>query len=112
MRDVEQLLSAYEVDVDFPDVSGMEHVQMLIARSQLRKAENELRPEQQKRLERADQKLLRQAGEFFQAVTSITNLSEWRRTQDAAPEEWWWYLDVLVELPTGTLLPSERAIAA
>jgi hypothetical protein len=112
MRDVEQLLSAYEVDVDFPDVSGMEHLQMLSTRSQLCKAEGELNSEQRKRLERADQKLLRQAEDFFQAVTSIANLSEWRRTQDAAPEEWWWYLDVLVELPTGTLLPNERAIAS
>ncbi len=46
MRDVEQLLSAYEVDVDFPDVSGMEHLQMLSTRSQLCKAEGELNSEQ------------------------------------------------------------------
>ena len=30
-----ELIAAYEVDVQFPDVSGMEHLDMLMTRSEL-----------------------------------------------------------------------------
>ena len=33
MTTIEKDLSAYEADVEFPDVSGMEHLQMLMTRS-------------------------------------------------------------------------------
>ena len=35
MNELEKLLSAYEVDVQFPDVSGFEHLDMLLTRSKI-----------------------------------------------------------------------------
>ncbi len=38
-KEINDLLTAYEVDVRFPDVSGMEHLDMLLNRSELARVE-------------------------------------------------------------------------
>jgi hypothetical protein len=108
MNDIERLLSTYEVDVDFPAVSGMEHLQMLMTRSQLYEHERQLSAAQKRRLRAADQKLLKQASLFSEAVQSIADLSQWRQMQAITAEQWWWYLDVLAQLPEGAVVSSAR----
>ena len=115
MTAIESKLSAYEVDVDFPNVSGMEHLQMLMTRSELHRVGHQLTTEQQIRLANADKRLLQHALRFHQAIQSIADLPRWRESEtDVTPEHWWWYLDVLAQLPAGTVttelnaLPVER----
>jgi hypothetical protein len=112
MGDIEVLVSAYEVDVDFPDVGGMEHLQMLMTRSELHEHEEKLSAAQKQRLLVADQKLLKQAGRFFQAIQSIADLAQWRQMESITPEQWWWYLDVLAQLPEDALVSSTRSMTA
>ena len=99
---INDLLTAYEVDVRFPDVSGMEHLDMLLMRSELAKAEHSsaLTAEQTRRMAEADRILASQAGRFYRAIRRIADLESWRRQEDAPPQEWWWYLDVLAQAPT------------
>ena len=104
MTSVEEKLLAYEVDVEFPDVSGMEHLQMLMTRSELHRVGDLLTAEQQFRLTKADQSLLHCAQQFYQAIQSIADPTYWRETGAGIPSEhWWWYLDVLAQLPAGAL---------
>jgi hypothetical protein len=99
MKTPEDRLSAYEVDVQDPEVSGMEHLEMLFNRSELAKIESALSTEQKVRLEAADQALLRQAQQFCVAIESIANLQQWREHKGAPSSHWWWYLDVLAAAP-------------
>lgn len=99
MSQVEAWLIQYETDVRFPDVSGMEHLDMLLTRSRIAAQQGELAPEQQGRLLEADQQLLHNAEAFHQAIASVADLAEWRSESAVSPEEWWWYLDVLANVP-------------
>ena len=88
----EDLIVAYETDVDFPDVSGMEHLDMLINRSEIARGEACLTDKQKVRLSVADKKLLQKAHQFYNAIRSVADVAAWRRTHNISPEEWWWYL--------------------
>lgn len=99
MTDYEELIAAYEVDVRFPDVSGMEHLDMLLTRSEIARGEHHLTPEQRTRLMEADQVLLQRARLFYQAIQRIADLDAWRRNENVPSTHWWWYLDVLAQLP-------------
>jgi hypothetical protein len=95
MTELESLLFAYETGVRFPDVSGMEHLDMLLTRSRLEEARKELNIEQRERLAIADQLLARDSDRFFAAIKQIADLEMWRNHEKAPPSHWWWYLDVL-----------------
>lgn len=99
MKSPDQRLRDYEVDVEDPLVSGMEHIEMLFNRSELAKVEQALNGEQRKRLAAADRMLLQQADLFCQAIQSIANLQTWRERKNEPPNHWWWYLDVLAAAP-------------
>jgi len=99
MKTPEDRLRDYEVDVQDPEVSGMEHLEMLFNRSELAKVESALNGEQRKRLAAADQQLIQQAQQFYQAIQSIANLQSWREHKQEPPIHWWWYLDVLAAAP-------------
>jgi len=103
----EERLYAYEVDVRFPQVSGMEHIEMFYNRSELATLETELSPEQKRRLAKADQLLLRDASLFYDAIQKIVNLKRWREQDNASPDHWWWYLDVLAAAPVVPAAVSE-----
>ncbi len=112
MTTIEEKLSAYEVDVAFPDVSGMEHLQMLMIRSELHEMGHLLTSEQEARLATADKRLLRQAQQFYEAIQSIADLTAWRETADGVtPEHWWWYLDVLAQIPAGAVTTELNAFS-
>jgi hypothetical protein len=74
MTNYDQLVAAYEVDVRFPDVSGIEHLEMLRTRSDIARGETHLTAEQRARLAEADKLLLQQAHRFYQAIQRIADL--------------------------------------
>jgi hypothetical protein len=105
-----ELVATYEVDVRFPDVSGMEHLDMLRVRSELANYESELTVEERMRLLEADKALLRQVRHFYKAIHKIADLEAWRRDENIPITHWWWYLDVLAqipELPTDEIIPEQ-----
>lgn len=99
MNQLELWLTQYETDVRFPDVSGMEHLDMLLTRSRIAGEKELLTHEQTERLQEADQHLLHNAESFHEAIAAVANLVEWRETSRISPEEWWWFLNVLVSVP-------------
>jgi hypothetical protein len=107
MMNAEERLHAYEVDVQFPDVSGMEHLEMLYNRSEIARVESELSPEQKQRLAKADQMLLRDARLFYTVLQQTVNLKRWREQDDAPSTHWWWYLDVLTQTPALATTPEQ-----
>ena len=92
------LIDEYAVDVDFPDVSGVEHLDMLLTRSELAAIEQELTPAQRQRLYQADQRLIEQAQPFYAAIRQMASLEQWRRQHNAQITQWWWYLDVIAQM--------------
>lgn len=106
MTNYENLVAAYEVDVRFPDVSGMEHLDMLLTRSRIAQVEDMLSPEQRHRVQIADRELMQQAPRFHMAIRKIADLVAWRARENPSPAEWWWYLDVLVHLPSFAEQPA------
>ena len=102
MTNTNDMITAFEVDVRFPDVSGMEHLDMLLNRSELAQAEHDgqLSNEQRVRLAEADRILLKQVERFYGSIKQIADLEAWRRQEDVPPEHWWWYLDVLAQVPS------------
>lgn len=95
---LEQLVVAYEVGVEDPEVGGMEHLDMLLTRSQLARLVEQLSPLQKARLAKADQTLTRQADKFYKSIARIADLKHWREQENAPASHWWWYLDVLAEV--------------
>ena len=104
----EDLIAAYETDVDFPDVSGMEHLDMLMTRSEITHGEDGLTCEQKTRLDVADNKLLQKSGQFYNAICSVADLAQWRQIHKISAAEWWWYLDVIAQLPTNTVMATNE----
>lgn len=102
-RELELSLLAYETHVRFADVSGMEHLDMLIGRSKLEQHRPEMSADQLMRLAAADQQLLAQCDAFYTAIREIADLSAWREKVGASADQWWWYLDVLSHAHTGVL---------
>jgi len=93
------LITAYEADVQFPDVSAMEHMDMLMTRSEIASNELHLSDEERRRVLNADRLLLQQAEQFYASIQDMADLSSWRRDESVATTHWWWYLDVIVQLP-------------
>jgi hypothetical protein len=75
--------------------SRMEHLDMLLTRSEIAKDEHGLTAEQRTRLAEADKVLLQQAGRFYLAIQKVADLDAWRRDENVPPAHWWWYLDML-----------------
>ncbi|MEG3839170.1 hypothetical protein [Microcoleus sp. herbarium14] len=93
------LLNNYCVSVDFPDVSGAEHLEMLQIRDRLAESESQLSEEEKISLAKADGKLIEHVNVFYQELSRFVDLTEIRKAEAILPQRWWWYLDVLVFLP-------------
>lgn len=102
---IEEWWQAYETDVHFPDVSGMEHLDMLLTRSKIADHDPFLTLDQQNRLYQADRTLLQQASQFYLAIASIADIANWRKHAKASRAHWWWYLDVVVHIPVMPIQP-------
>ncbi len=94
-----ELIDAYEKDVQFPEVSGMEHLDMLMARSDIAQNKVHLSDEERKRILKADHLLLQQAKQFYKSIQTVADLSSWRRDENVLGAHWWWYLDIIVLMP-------------
>lgn len=104
-QDNEGLMLNYETGVCHPEASGMEHLNLFQVRSHLAAFKTELTDSQRARLARADEQLLRHANEFLDAIEQIADLESWRRHDRIPPSQWWWYLDVVVNVPISVTRP-------
>lgn len=109
-----QLLEHYCTDVEFPHVSGAEHLEMLYIRDKLADIEHQLSEDEREALQEADRRLCEQADDFYAELSRFVDLAERRRQQRIAAARWWWYLDVLAQLPAASkssLEASQKAKA-
>jgi hypothetical protein len=103
---VNKSLQHYIVDVESPDVSGAEHLEMLQIRDKLFDVEGTLSAGEKEALIAADRRLIEQANQFYGEFAQFIDFEQRRRTQQIPVERWWWYLDVLAQLPQS--LPSDQ----
>jgi hypothetical protein len=94
-----RLLMHYCVDVQHPEVSGAEHLEMLHIRDRLAEFEPTLTAEDQEALAEADRVLVECAAAFYQEILRFLDLAAYRREYGIQPARWWWYLDVVSHLP-------------
>jgi hypothetical protein len=94
-----KLVQDYATDTRYPNVSGIEHLQMLHNRSKLARIEASLTSEEKQMLAEADQRLFMQVGEFWEALSRFTDLALERQRLQPPSSHWWWYLDVLAQTP-------------
>ena len=90
-----RLLVHYGVDVQHPEVSGAEHLEMLLIRDRLAEIESTLTSGEQAALAEADRLLVEQAPAFYQELLRFLDLATYRREHGIPPTRWWWYLDML-----------------
>jgi hypothetical protein len=93
------LLTAYATDVNSPEVSGAEHLELLAVRDRIAEIEASLSMDETHTLEAADQHLLSQARLFYAELRRFVDLAGERARRNIPPSRWWWYLDVVSELP-------------
>ena len=93
------LLVHYCIDVQHPEVSGAEHLEMLQIRDRLAELEPALTSEDQEALEEADRLLVDRAAAFYQELLRFLDLASYRLEHSIPPTRWWWYLDVVSHLP-------------
>ncbi|MFB2837188.1 hypothetical protein [Floridanema evergladense] len=89
------LLKSYCVSVEFPDVSGAEHLEILQIRDRLAEIESQLTDEEKALLTKADRQLVENAKDFYQELSHFVNLIERRKAEIIPPQRWWWYLDTI-----------------
>jgi len=103
-------LAHYQVAVRQPGVSGFETLDMLMMRDKLVQQRALLTTEEKVQLAVADQQLLAHAGEFYAELTNITDLEYERQQRKPTPTQWWWYLDVLLQLPDPSITLPESTL--
>jgi hypothetical protein len=94
-----RLLVHHSMDVQHPEVSGAEHLEMLQIRDRLAELESTLTSEEQDALAEADRVLVERATAFYQELLRFLDLAAYRREHGIPPARWWWYLDVVSHLP-------------
>ncbi len=100
-----RLLVHYGVDVQHPEVSGAEHLEMLQIRDRLAELESTLTSKEQEALAEADRVLIERATAFYQELRRFLDLVTYRRKHVIPRTRWWWYFDVVSHLPS---LKDER----
>lgn len=88
-----QYLKHYATAVTQPNVSGFEHLEMLLVRDKLAESEDRLSGDQRKKLRAADHRLLSNAAAFCRELQRITDLSDERERRQPSAKHWWWWLD-------------------
>jgi hypothetical protein len=94
-----KLLADYATQVEYPDVSGAEHLETLQNRDLLAEMEDDFSDEERNSLIASDKMLLSNAAEVYQELSKFLNLEQYRRSKGICSQQWWWYLDVLTYLP-------------
>lgn len=100
------LLNTYLVDVRHPNVSGAEHLQMLHNRDQILAIESTLTDKEHNLLHEADRYLVEHAITFYAELSQFVDLSVYRADLAIDPTRWWWYLDVISQLPLESIPPT------
>ncbi|WP_293129517.1 hypothetical protein [Microcoleus sp. bin38.metabat.b11b12b14.051] len=90
------MLNKYCVSVEFPDVSGAEHLEILQIRDRLAEIESDLSESEKTLLTKGDRQLIEKVNDFYRELSRFVNLADIRKAQAISPQRWWWYLDVLV----------------
>lgn len=107
-----QLVQAYLAMTEQPAVSGFEHLAMFDLRDQIENDKAILTQSDSKVLAVADQQLLDQAYLFVAALETMVDLAQERLRHNPPATHWWWYLDVLMQLPSfGSNGKGEHAVA-
>ena len=101
-----KLLQHYLIDVESPDVSGAEHLETLQIRDKLFDLEATLSTNEKEALLTADRHLIDQADRFYEEMGRFIDFEQRRQTHQIPAERWWWYLDVLAQLPQA--FPSDQ----
>lgn len=104
-----RLLNYFCQSLEFPDVSGAEHLETLEIRDELARIEAELTAEEKEKLSLADRQLIKQANQIYAELSRFINLQQKRESEQISPEHWWWYLDVLAHLPRSLYLEEISA---
>jgi len=94
------------VDVQHPDVSGAEQLQMLSTRDQIAALESSLTSEERTYLNEADRHLIERTAAFYAELPRFVDLPEHRLEHGIDPARWWWYLDVIRQLPLESTPPA------
>jgi hypothetical protein len=105
---VKELLDAYLVDVCFGGVSGAEHMQMLQTRDRVAANEPSLSPDERALLYEADRRLVENAAAFHAELARFLDLKLYRDKNHIEPARWWWYLDVISQIPLENTPPLTR----
>jgi hypothetical protein len=110
MSDKARLLKSYCTGVEHPEAPGIEHDHMLYVRDGLYELREHLTDQERSLLEAADRRLVEQAPAFLAELSRFVDLAQRRQGHNISPERWWWYLDVLAQLPKPppTQVPAER----
>jgi hypothetical protein len=74
---VNQLLQNYSIQVDYPDVSGSEHLEVLQIRDRLAEAESGFTDEERAILVEADRKLMMNTMKIYQVFRCIKLFTKW-----------------------------------
>jgi hypothetical protein len=98
MGELRELVEGYAVDVEFPDVSGFEVLEMLDLRSDIAEQERELSDEERTILEEADRRFFQNAPLFYASLAAVADLAKMRHRAGAPPSHWWWYLNELLRV--------------
>jgi hypothetical protein len=97
------LLKNYSISVEFSEVSGAEHLEMMQMRDRLFEVESELTAEEKQILALADRQLIQRAPEFYRELLHFVDLGARRQSQQIPPQRWWWYLDAIAHLPDAAI---------
>ncbi|MEZ4726848.1 MAG: hypothetical protein R3E79_06910 [Caldilineaceae bacterium] len=103
-------LTRYLVAAQHPDVSGFEVLDMLMTRDKLMQQHESLSLSEKAQLAAADQVVVANAPAFCQELSTITSLTYERQQRVPLPTQWWWYLDVITQLPEPATRQSELAV--
>ncbi|MEZ4870031.1 MAG: hypothetical protein R3C14_52370 [Caldilineaceae bacterium] len=105
-------LQHYFVAVQHPEVSGFEMLDMLMIRDKLANQYEALTTEERQRLSATDRQLVLHAAQFNTELSQVTELSSERERRMPAPEQWWWFLDVLATMPINAMIVDGSVVAA
>jgi len=108
---VNRVVEQYIGHVEFPEVSGAEHLAMLQLRDRIQIVEESLTADKKRAVDDADRRLIESAGAFHAELARFINFEERRKTQGIPPSRWWWYLDVLAQLPNVLPAANEELMA-
>lgn len=84
----------YLVDTQNLDVSGFEHLQMLMNRDRIEQIKDELDAATRQILHTADRLLYMDAVKTYIEASKIFSFEDKRLERSITPSHWWWYLDV------------------